>query len=240
MMIIKTKNYKEMSRICADFLIDEILKKPNITIGFATGETPLGVYKELVKAYKKKKVDFSKVMSFNLDEYYPIEKTNKNSYYYYMFKNLFSKINIKKSNINLLSGETKNTRKECEDYEKKIREDVIDIQLLGIGINGHIAFNEPGSSFNSKTRFIKLNKETIKNNSKFFGNDEIPKFALTMGISTIMHAKKIILLASGREKARDIKFLVEGPVTKKFPASFLKKHKNLVVIVDKEAASMLR
>lgn len=227
-----------MSKKTAQFLIREILKKPDIRIGFSTGATPLGLYKELIRAYNQKRVDFSKITSYNLDEYYPIKKDNKNSYYYYMFQNLFNHINIKKSNINLLNGETKNPDKECRDYEKKLRKNPIDVQILGIGVNGHIAFNEPGTSFDSKTRLVKLAPETIKINSGYLKNQEIPKKALTTGVKTIMSAKKILLLASGKNKARAIKCLFNKE-SSACPVSFLKKHRNLILIIDKEAGSLL-
>jgi len=216
MQIIKTRNYKEMSKKGAEIIINEILKKPNITIGFATGFTPLRLYKELIKACKKKKVDFSRVKSFNLDEYYPIEKNSKKSFYYYMFKNLFSKVNIKKSNINLLNGEAKNPERECRNYEKKIKKNPIDIQILGVGINRHIAFNEPGSLISSRTRLVELKHKAVK------------KKVLTMGIFTIMKSKKIILLASGKSKAEVIRYLVKRKVNKECPVSFLKKKKVLI------------
>ncbi|MEK6917990.1 MAG: glucosamine-6-phosphate deaminase [Nanoarchaeota archaeon] len=237
MKIIYAKNYEELSKIATSIIIKEINKKLNIVIGFATGETPLGLYKELARSYKRKKVDFSKVKSFNLDEYYPITRDNKNSFYYYMFRNLFNKINIQKSNINLLNGETKNPSKECRDYEVKIKKNPISIQILGVGINGHIGFNEPGSDFNSKTRLINLTKETIKRNSKIH---KIPAKALTMGIKTIMKARKIILLADGRDKSNAIYHLIKGKTNKNYPVSFLKKHKNLVVIVDKSVGINLK
>ncbi len=221
MNIIRVKNYKELSEKASKIIINEILEKPNITIGFATGATPLGLYKELVKAYKNKEIDFSKVRSFNLDEYYPIKKTNKKSYYYYLSNNLFNHINIKKNNINLLNGETKSPGKECKNYETKIKKNPIDVQILGVGANGHIAFNEPGSSFNSKTRVVELNQ----------------KKALTIGISTIMSAKKLILLASGKSKSKAIKHLVKGKINKEWPVSFLRKHKNLVLVTDRNALS---
>jgi glucosamine-6-phosphate deaminase len=240
MLIIETENYTELSKRGSELLINEISKKPKITIGFATGVTPLGMYKKIVKSYKKKKVDFSKVTSFNLDEYYSIKKTDKNSFSYYMFHNLFNKVNIKKQNINLLNGETVDPEKECINYEKKIENNPIDIQILGIGVNGHIGFNEPGSSLNSKTRMIKLTKETIKINSRSFKNKlDIPQHALTMGISTIMRSKKIILLASGLDKAKAVKCLVKGPISSDCPVSFLKKHRNIIVILDKNAARLI-
>jgi len=238
MKIIKTKNYKELSRVTSEILIKEILKKPNITIGFATGKTFLGIYKELFKSYKKHKVDFSKIKSFNLDEYYPINKNDKNSYYQYMFRNIFNKVNIQKSNINLLNGETKNPEKECLNYENKIKKNPIDIQLLGVGVNGHIGFNEPGSELNSKTRLVKLTQSTVKHNyNPFKFKRRLPEKALTMGIQTIMKSKKIILLAYGKDKSNALNCLVKGKINKDCPVSVLKKHKNLVIIVDKKAMS---
>ncbi len=224
MDIIRVKNYQELSEKASRIIIDEILEKPNITIGFATGSTPLGLYKELIKAYKKKKINFSKVKTFNLDEYYPIKKTDKKSYHHYMFNNLFNQVNIKKNNINLLNGETKNPEKECKDYEAKIKKNPIDVQILGVGPNGHIAFNEPGSSLNSKTRMVALNQKKV----------------LTMGISTIMSAKKLILLVSGKSKSKAIKCLLEGNVNKNCPVSFLRRHKNLTVIIDNKAGCLLK
>ncbi len=232
MKIIKIKDYKEMSKKACEIILEDILKKPSLTIGFATGATPLGLYREMIRAYKKKEVDFSKIKSFNLDEYYPIEKNNKDSYYYYMFKNLFNKINIKNSNINLLNGNSKRIKKECDDYENKIKKNPIDIQILGVGVNGHIGFNEPGSSFSSKTRLVELAPETI-------GKKKRTKKALTMGVGTIRSAKKIIVLACGKNKEKAIRSLVKGKKDNGFPISFLKNHKNLVLIVDNKAAGLL-
>jgi len=237
MKLIKVKNYQELSRKACEILVNEISKKPNLVLGFATGETPLGFYKELVNVYKKKKIDFSKIKSFNLDEYYSIKKSDKNSYSYYMHKNLFDKVNIKKGNINFLDGEAKNPFNECLRYEKMIKKYPIDIQILGVGVNGHIGFDEPGSTINSKTRLIELTKSTIKRNSQFFKNGKMPVQALTMGINTILKSKKIILLASGNAKKEPIKHLLEGKVSGKWPVTYLRKHKNFVLIADKKALS---
>jgi len=227
MRILKTKNYKEMSKKAAELILEQIQKKPNSVIGFATGKTPLKTYKLLIKANKKKQIDFSKIKVFNLDEFYPIKKSNKKSFYYYLYKNLFSKVNIKKSNINLLNSETKNIKKECQTYENKIKKNRIDLQILGIGENGHIAFNEPGSLKNSKTRLVKLKHKTIKSE------------ALTMGISTIMKSRKLVLLASGKKKAKAIKCMLKQKINKNCPASFLRKHNNLIIIIDKKAGKGL-
>ncbi|MFH1359203.1 MAG: glucosamine-6-phosphate deaminase [archaeon] len=226
MKIIKTKNYNQLSKVATEFIISEINKKPNMSIAFATGKTPKGLYKRLVKANKKKLVDFSKTKAFNLDEYYPIKSTNKKSFSYYLNKNLFNKINIKKSNITLLNGFIHNLDDECKNYEKKIKKEKIDIMILGVGVNGHIAFNEPGSKPSSKTRLVNLSKQTIKQNKLKNINQ-----ALTIGIKTILSSKKIILLASGKSKANAIQHLIKGKQNKKWPVSYLKKHKDLIVVV---------
>jgi len=228
MEIIKVKNYKEMSRVASEIVVGEMLKKGDIVIGFATGATPLGLYRNLVKAYKKGEVDFSKVKSFNLDEYYPMKGGDKNSYRRYMFRNLFGRVNIKRGNVNLLDGEARDFGKECLDYEKAIKKSPIDLQILGVGANGHIGFNEPGSLKSSRTRLVDLSDDTVKRNSGIFW--KVPTRALTMGVRTILSSKKIILLASGKAKARAIGRLMKGKVGADCPVSFLRKHKNLLVI----------
>ncbi|MFA5174032.1 MAG: glucosamine-6-phosphate deaminase [Candidatus Pacearchaeota archaeon] len=235
MPIIQTKNYKELSKQAANLIIEEIRKKPNLTMCFATGKTPLLTYNLLTKAYKNKQISFSKIKAFNLDEYYPINPANKQSYSYYMHKNLFNHINIKQSNINLLNGEATNPKQECKQYNSKLSKNPLDIQILGVGVNGHIGFNEPNSSINSKTRLVSLSSQTKKinktNNTK----------ALTIGIKNILSAKKILLLASGKSKANAIKQLIENKnITSKYPITYLKHHKNLILIIDKAAASALR
>jgi len=232
MKIIKVKDYNELSDLTSKIIIKEIAKKSNLVISLPTGKSPLGTYKNLIKEYKKGKVDFSRIKTFNLDEYYPVKKNDIKSYRYYMFNNLFNKINIKKENIHLLDGTTKSPIKECKYYEEKIRKNPIDLQILGIGVNGHIGFNEPGSEKNSKTRLVNLAPETVKRN-KYLGK------ALTMGIYTILKSKKIILLASGKEKAVAVKDLILGDVDKNLPASFLRESKNITLIIDKQAASLL-
>jgi glucosamine-6-phosphate deaminase len=225
MKIIKVKNYKELSEKAAEIVINQIKVKPNSTIGFATGKTPLGLYKNLVNAYKKNKVNFSKIKAFSLDEFYAIKKTSKKSYFYYLFSKLFNKTNVKRENINLLDGEARDFREECRKYEEKIRKNPIDLQILGIGENGHVGFNEPGSDFNSKTRLVKLTHLKGK--------------GLTLGISNIRKSKKIILLAYGEKKAKAIYGLIKGKIGKDCPASFLRKHKNIIVIIDKKASLLL-
>lgn len=227
MKIIKAKNKRELSEIASEIIIGEIKKNPRLVLGFATGKTPLKTYKKLVKAYKNGKVDFSKVKTFNLDEFYPpsSKKDEKRNYAYYMHKRVFDKLNIEKENINLLDGNKRDWKKECKKYESKIKKNPIDLQILGIGVNGHIGFNEPGSKINSLTRLVQLT--------------HIEGKGLTMGISTIMKTKKIILLAFGRKKAKAIYGMVNGKVSEELPASFLRKHKNVVVIVDRKAGRLL-
>jgi glucosamine-6-phosphate deaminase len=226
MQILRVKNYKELSEKSSEILINQISKKTNSIIGLATGKTPLGMYRNLVNKYKKGEINLSKIKIFNLDEFYPI-KNNKKSYSSYLYKNFFNKTNIKKRNIILLNGKTKDPSKECLSYEKKIRKNKVDLMILGVGENGHIAFNEPGSLKNTKTRLVDLKHKAVG------------KKALTIGISTIMNSKKILLLAFGKKKAKAIKKLVKGKPNKNCPVSFLKKHKNLIVIIDKKAGSLL-
>ena len=240
MKIIEKEDYKEASKEAAKIIIAQIKKKPNSVICFPTGSTVLGLYKELINSYKKNKVDFSKVIAFNLDEYLGLSKNNKQSYNYFLNKKLFDHINIKKQNMNLLDGSINNPKKLSLDYEKKLKKHHIDVIILGIGVNGHIGFNEPGSKLTSKTRIVNLSKDTIKSNSRFFKNiKEVPKKAITIGIATILSSKKIILLASGKNKAKAIKKLIKGEITEKVPATALRKHKDVTIIIDKQAASLL-
>ena len=240
MKIIEKEDYKDISKGAAKIIIAQIKKKPNSVICFPTGSTVLGLYKELINSYKKNKVDFSKVIAFNLDEYLGLSKNNKQSYNYFLNKKLFDHINIKKQNMNLLDGSINNPKKLSLDYEKKLKKHHIDVIILGIGVNGHIGFNEPGSKLTSKTRIVNLSKDTIKSNSRFFKNiKEVPKKAITIGIATILSSKKIILLASGKNKAKAIKKLIKGEITEKVPATALRKHKDVTIIIDKQAASLL-
>jgi glucosamine-6-phosphate deaminase len=240
MVIIKVKDYEELSRKAAILVLNEILLDPYLTIGFATGSTPLGLYNELIKAHKEMRINFSEMSTFNLDEYYPINKEDPHSYYQFMFENLFNHINIDQSKLHFLDGTTINPRKECELYESMIKSKSIDVQILGIGANGHIGFNEPGSHFNSTTRLVDLSEKTITDNARFFNDiHEVPTQALSMGISTIMEAKKIILLASGKNKAEAVKWLIEGTIDETCPATVIQRHPNAILIVDEDAASLL-
>ncbi|MCL6495310.1 MAG: glucosamine-6-phosphate deaminase [Ignavibacterium sp.] len=241
MLVIIKDNYEQMSVEAARQVASLIRKKPDCVIGFATGSTPLGLYKELIRMHKDEGLDFSKVVSFNLDEYVGLPPTHPESYHYFMWENLFKHININPSNVHIPMGMAEDIDAFCEWYEEKIIEHGgIDIQILGIGSNGHIAFNEPGSSLGSRTRIKTLNENTRLDNSRFFKSiDEVPKYAITMGVGTIMEAKRLLLLANGIKKAEAIKQTVEGPIMAKYPATIVQLHRYATIIVDKEAASKL-
>jgi len=241
MKIIIAKDYRSMSARAAWLVIKQIQKKQGSVLGLATGDTPLGLYQNLEAAYKLKKISFKKITTFNLDEYVALAKSNKNSYYQYMQRNLFKHINIDKKNIYLPNGQAKDFKKECKNYEKMIKKaGDIDLQILGIGIDGHIGFNEPGSSFKSGVHAVNLTSSTRQVNADHFKSlKDVPKKAITMGLSTIMQAKKILLLASGKDKADIVAQALKGKITKQVPASILQKHPNLTVILDKPAASLL-
>ncbi|MFL0270181.1 glucosamine-6-phosphate deaminase [Candidatus Clostridium radicumherbarum] len=241
MELIIAKNYEEMSKIAAKEIAKLVYVKPDAILGLATGSTPEGVYKELIELNKESRIDFSKVTSFNLDEYKGLSGDHPQSYRYFMDTKLFNHINIDKANTHVLSGVTKHIEKECEEYDAAIEAaGGIDLQLLGIGGNGHIGFNEPSDYLNMNTHLTKLTKDTIEANSRFFNKiDEVPTEAITMGLGSIMKAKKIILLASGEKKAEIIAKLVQEKISTKIPASLLQVHPDVLVIVDQAAASKL-
>lgn len=241
MKIIKADNYEHMSMRAARIMASQIALKNNSVIGLATGDTPLGMYREIIKMHKDKELDFSKVKTFNLDEYYGLNRDNENSYYFYMMNNFFKYINMRKENINIPNGMTENIEAECSNYDKKIKvSGGIDIQILGIGVNGHIGFNEPNTSFEVGTHLVELEKETIKSNSRFFDSpEEVPTKAISMGIKTIMQSRAIILLASGEKKAAAIEKTVKGKISTAVPASILQLHNNVTLIVDKAAGKFI-
>jgi glucosamine-6-phosphate deaminase len=241
MEIVIAKNYTELSQKAAMIFLNTLALNESSVFGLATGSTPLGMYEELAKNTKEYSYNWSKVKTFNLDEYLSLDKNHSQSYRYAMQKNFFNHVNIKAKNIHVPEGRSNDTEAFCKKYEQMVVRSDIDIQLLGLGVNGHIAFNEPGSKADSKTRVIRLSRSTINANSRFFKNiSEVPTSAITMGIGTILKAKRIILLASGKKKARAVRDMIEGRVSPKCPASLLREHKNVTVIVDEEAASLLR
>jgi len=238
MNIIVVKDYNEMSYQAAQLIAEQITKKRNSVLGLATGSTPEGMYKELINLNQEDKVNFSKVITFNLDEYYGLSPKHPQSYSFFMWNNFFKHVNIKKENIHLLNGITENIDKECKQYEALIKKSGrIDLQVLGIGDNGHIGFNEPDISLNTRTHLVNLTAKTIRANSRFFNTaQEVPKQAITMGVGTIMRARKIILLANGKRKARVIERTINSPITTKVPASVLQLHNDVTIMVDQEAA----
>lgn len=241
MNIIKLRNYREISFEAAKIIRDQVLLKPQSVIGFATGSTPIGTYEELINIFNKDLITFENVKSFNLDEYYGINPMNKNSYNYFMKNNLFNYIDIKEENINIPNGLAEDVKKECEEYERKIYEaGGIDLQLLGIGRNGHIGFNEPCEEFKAHTHLVELKEDTIKANSRFFDSlEDVPTKAISMGVKTIMSARKIILIASGEEKADIIRETVYGSITPNLPASILQLHDDVTLIVDEESGKYI-
>lgn len=240
LVIIKDDAY-QMGIEAAKQISSLIRLKPDCVIGFATGSTPLGLYKELIRMHREEGLDFSKVVSFNLDEYVSLPPTHPESYHYFMWENLFKHININPSNVYIPLGMSENIEAFCDWYEVKIKSyGGIDLQILGIGSNGHIAFNEPGSSLGSRTRIKTLGEKTRLDNSRFFDNiNDVPKYAITMGVGTIMEAKRLLLIANGENKADAIKATVEGPVMAKYPATIVQLHRYATVIIDKAAASKL-
>ena len=241
MFIIKTKDYEEMCERAGQIIWALTLLKKDSLLGLATGETPLGIYEFLIDKYEKGEADYSKLKSVNLDEYLGLGEDHPQSYRYFMNKNLFSKINIDKNNTYLPEGKTEDPQKECIAYEKLLRDlGRRDLQLLGLGRNGHIGFNEPGNTFEERTHITELDEKTILDNSRFFNNiEEVPTRAITMGVGSIMDAKTILLCASGPNKAQAIKEVLKGPISPQVPGSILQKHDNLIVVADAEALSLV-
>ncbi len=240
MEVIIKNNYEEISKLAADYLINTVKAKNNAILGLPTGSTPIGMYQEVINRYKDN-ISFQNVRTFNLDEYVGLDKSNINSYRYFMDENLFSHIDIKEENIHIPNGVARDIEKECINYENLLKTTgQMDIMYLGIGHNGHIGFNEPDEFFEPYTHIVKLTEDTIESNKRFFDNIEsVPKTAITMGIKTIMSAKKIILLASGESKAEAILKTVKGKITPRVPASILQLHNDVTLIIDKDAAKFL-
>lgn len=238
MKLIVCKNYDEMSAAAAKELAAEIKAKPDLVLGLPTGSTPVGMYKKLIEMNKNGEVDFARVTTFNLDEYYPIKKEDNQSYHYFMYDNLFSHINIDHKNVHIPNGEAQDVEAFCAQYEKMILDaGGLDIQVLGAGVNGHIGFNEPASELVLDTHKTDLTANTIEVNSRFFDKlEDVPTKAVTMGVGTIMKAKKIITLISGSAKAPVIDAMFGGTVTTEIPATLLALHQDAVIIADEAAA----
>ena len=242
MEIIVKDSIEEMSKAAARMVAKTLNAKPNAVLGLATGSTPLGLYRELVRMHQEEGLDFSQVTTFNLDEYVGLTVKHPQSYHYFMHENLFRHINIATQNIYIPSGTTDNYEAFCSWYERRIVEcGGIDLQVLGIGSDGHIAFNEPTSSLGSRTRIKTLAKQTIEDNARFFDSpDEVPVYAITMGVGTILEARKVILMANGQQKAEAVVAAVEGPVTSTITASALQLHPDVMFVLDREAAGSLK
>ena len=237
--VIEAKNYEEMSHIASERVQHCIQTKEQPILGLATGSTPIGLYQHLIQLNKQGHISFKNVTTFNLDEYVNLSRKDPNSYHYFMEDQLFKHIDIDKSRTHVPNGEATDLDQECHDYEKKIREaGGIDLQILGIGANGHIGFNEPGTPFDSRTHIIELDQGTREANSRFFESmEEVPTHAITTGIGTIMDSEEIILLISGSSKKEAYQKLMSGEVSEDFPASVLQNHSNCLVIVDKESVN---
>ena len=242
MEIIVKESAEEMSKAAARVVARTLNSKPDAVLGLPTGATPLGLYRELVRMHKEGALDFSQVTTFNLDEYVGLTGNHPQSYHYFMYENLFKHINIPKQNIYMPSGTTDNYAAFCAWYEQRIREcGGIDLQVLGIGSDGHIAFNEPTSSLGSRTRIKTLAKQTVEDNARFFDSPEqVPVYAITMGVGTITEAHKIMLVANGSPKAEAVAAAIEGPVTSMITASALQLHRDVMFIIDREAAGQLK
>ena len=241
MRIICAKDYKEMSEMAADIIGAQVLLKPDAVLGLATGSTPIGTYEELVRRYEAGRLDFSKIKTVNLDEYRGLTRDNDQSYYYFMHSHLFDHININKNNTKVPDGMEPDTLKAGLDYDNIIKNyGGIDLQLLGLGNNGHIGFNEPGDEFIDKTHVVDLTESTIEANKRFFASiDDVPKQAYTMGIGSIMRAKRLLMVVIGKGKAEIVKEAFFGPITPKVPASILQLHNDFILIGDVEALSCL-
>jgi glucosamine-6-phosphate deaminase len=220
---------------------EALRNEPEGVFGFATGSTPEGLYAALIRMHKEEGLDFSRMTAFNLDEYYPIKRSDEQSYFHFMRDRLFDHVNIEFGRINVPDGETNDPTAECADYDKKIEDSGgIGLQILGIGANGHIGFNEPSDSFSSQTLCVPLSEVTVRSNARFFeSQDQVPRHALTMGVRNIMMCKKIILLCNGAAKAAILRDALKGPITPLVPASALQLHRDVTVIADQAAVSLL-
>lgn len=241
MHIIKVKDYQEMSKKAAALIAAQVIEKPDCVLGLATGSSPIGTYDKLTELYEEGMLDFSEVHSVNLDEYRGLDHENDQSYYYFMHKNLFSRVNIDVNNTNVPNGMEPDAEKECNRYEAVIETlGGIDLQLLGLGHDGHIGFNEPAAEFAKMTNCVDLTEMTIEANKRFFASvDDVPRQAYTMGIGTIMKAKKIVVVVSGEDKAEIVAKAFAGDVTPYVPASILQFHPDVTIVADEAALSKM-
>ncbi len=239
MKLYKAKDYDDMSRIAANIISAQVTLKPDCVLGLATGSTPIGMYKRLIEGYKNGDLDFSQVKSVNLDEYRGLPRDNDQSYYYFMYNNLFKDINIKLENTNVPDGTEMDSAKECARYDAVIESmGGVDIQVLGLGHNGHIGFNEPDTEFAKTTHCVDLTESTIEANKRFFADvNDVPRQAYTMGVQSIMRSKTILLLVSGEAKAQILHDVLCGPITPQVPASILQMHADVIVVADEAALS---
>lgn len=239
MRVYAVKDYREMSRKAANILSAQIISKPDSVLGLATGSTPIGTYEQLVEWYEKGDLDFSEVRTVNLDEYKGLDKENKQSYYYFMHRHLFDRVNIPQEQTHLPDGTNAEAEKECRRYEELMESlGGIDIQLLGMGHNGHIGFNEPAEAFAKETHCVDLQESTIQANKRFFESaEEVPRQAYTMGIGTILRAGRILVIVSGEDKADIVKKAFWGPITPQVPASILQLHPDVILVADEAALS---
>lgn len=239
MRIYKAVDYQEMSRKAANVIAAQVITKPDCVLGLATGSSPVGTYQQLIEWHKRGDLDFAAVKSANLDEYKGLAKENDQSYYSFMWENFFKHININPDNTNIPDGTEPDSEKECLRYDRVIEGlGGVDLQLLGLGHNGHIGFNEPEEVFAKNTHLVDLQESTIEANKRYFASaDEVPRQAYTMGIRTIMQARKILLIVSGADKAEILKQVLTGPVTPKVPASILQMHQDVTVVADEGALS---
>lgn len=240
MKVFIVDNYEQMSQKGAEIIADVVKSNSNPVLGLATGSTPIGTYEKLAEMNRSGEISFKNVRTVNLDEYVGLDKNSDQSYVYFMSENLFDKIDIDKNNTNLPSGIAADFDEECKRYSALLEANRQDIQLLGLGSNGHVGFNEPETPFDSMTHIVDLTESTIKDNSRLFSNiEEVPRQAITMGISEIMKSKKVLVLASGRNKANAVYQMVKGEISENCPATVLQNHPDCIVVVDKDAAALI-
>ncbi|MEG0549317.1 MAG: glucosamine-6-phosphate deaminase [Coprobacillus sp.] len=242
MKVIITKNYEEASQKACEIMLEVVKSNPSANLGMATGSTPVRMYELMREDHKKNGTSYKNIKSFNLDEYFGLEQSHPQSYHYFMCEHLFNGIDINMNNVHVPKGQG-NIQEECDSYNKLLSENPVDIQLLGIGSNGHIGFNEPGTDFDSVTHKVDLKQSTIEDNARLFFDgkiDEVPRHAVSMGIKNIMQAKKVLMIACGDGKADAVYGMVEGPKTTDLPASALQDHQDCILIVDEAAAKLLK